>query len=50
MELSNLGCDALLICGDFNMIRKRSEKIGKSFNHVVSSRFNTWISDLQLIE
>lgn len=45
-----LGPDAVLICGDFNLIRNRSEKVGKSYNYVLSNRFNKCISDLELME
>jgi mannosylglycoprotein endo-beta-mannosidase len=33
-SICSLGSGAVLICGDFNLIRRRSEKIGKSFNYV----------------
>ena len=39
-NIYNLGHDAWLITGDFNMLRKKYEKQGKSFDFVVSSRFH----------
>jgi hypothetical protein len=48
--LSPLGYTTWLIEGDFYLLRKRSEKQGKSFNHVVSKRFNSLIHYLQLVE
>ena len=49
-DIETLGATAFLICGDFNMIRRRSEKIGRTYDHVVSRRFNECISDLQLLD
>ena len=45
-----LGIDAFLILGDFNMIRRRSERTGNSYNHVISSRFNSFIRTNDLME
>lgn len=44
-------CDkARLVCGDFNMIRRRDERRGQTFNYIVSNRFNSVINELELIE
>jgi hypothetical protein len=32
------------------MVRKRSERLGTSFNHAINSHFNLHINDLQLLE
>ena len=50
MDLGNLGIDAWLIMGDFNMIRRRSERTGNTFSHVISSRFNAFIRNNSLME
>lgn len=47
-NIYNLGYEAWIIAGDFNMLRKRSDRKGKSFDFVVSSRFQKLINDLQL--
>jgi hypothetical protein len=39
-----------LIYGDFNMVGKISEKVGKTFNYALSNRFNSLINNLQLLE
>jgi hypothetical protein len=48
--IAQLGHDSWLIGGDFNMIRKRVEKQGKTFQYKTSSRFNLPIHDLNLME
>lgn len=52
INLKTLVCSRILVfdmwC--FNMIRRRSNKIGRSYDHVVSRRFNECISDLQLLD
>ena len=49
-DLCSLGIDAFLILGDFNMIRRRSERSGNSYNHVISNRFNSFIRNNDLME
>jgi hypothetical protein len=39
-----------LIGGDFNVVRYRSEKKGRSFNHSISNKFNSFINTHQLID
>jgi hypothetical protein len=39
-----------VFCGDFNALRKRSDKRGTSFDMRVSKHFNSMIEDLELIE
>lgn len=41
---------AWLLSGDFNMVRYRNERKGKSYNHIVSRRFNAFINDMHLID
>jgi hypothetical protein len=48
--LYNLNFISWLICGDFNMIRKRIEKCGKTFEFYSSLKFNNLISHLELYE
>ena len=45
-----MGISAWLIMGDFNMIRRQSERTGLTFNHIISSRFNSFIRNNQLME
>lgn len=52
-NLDKLGCDALLVYGNFNMIYVREMRrlvLGRSYNHALSNRFNSCINDLGLIE
>lgn len=49
-SIALLGPSAWLICGDFNLIRSRSEKQGPTYNFVLSSRFNSLIASLELVE
>jgi Endonuclease-reverse transcriptase len=41
---------AWIIGGDFNVVRYRSERKGKFFNHSVSSKFNSFINSHHLID
>jgi hypothetical protein len=52
-ELSNtrlLSDVAWLIGKDFNVVRHRSERKGRSFNHSISKKFNNFINNNQLID
>lgn len=49
-SIPTLGPPVWLVFGDFNIIRKRSERQGPSYNFILSNRFNTIISNLNLIE
>lgn len=42
--------DMWIVCGDFNAIRKRSEKSGLNFDLNLSSKFNDFINDHHLVE
>lgn len=48
--IPSLGPPAWLLFGDFNLIRNKSEKQGPSYNYILSNRFNSLISNLNLIE
>jgi endonuclease/exonuclease/phosphatase family metal-dependent hydrolase len=39
-----------LLCGDFNAIRFKYEKLGPNFHIRASARFNTFLDDYNLIE
>lgn len=49
-NISLLGHSSWIIGGDFNLIRSRTEKMGPSYNSMLCNRFNTLISDLNLID
>jgi hypothetical protein len=52
-ELSNtrlLSDVAWLIGKDFNVVRHRSERKGRSFNHSISKKINNFINNNQLID
>lgn len=49
-DYTSVGVNAWVLCGDFNMVRRRDERIGPSYNHIISNRFNKIISDLNLLE
>lgn len=42
--------EACLLSGDFNVVRFRNKKKGKSLNYTVSKKFNSIIAEFQLID
>jgi hypothetical protein len=50
LNIGSFGYDNWLLGGDFNLIRKKYDKQGKSFNFLSTARFNKVLSDLHLIE
>jgi hypothetical protein len=52
-ELSNIrqySDVSWLIGGDFNVVRNRNERKGRTFNHSVSVKFNSFINSNNLID
>lgn len=39
-----------IVCGDFNAIRKRSEKSRDNFDLALSTKFNDFVNDHHLVE